>query len=194
MRWLRIGAMAGLAGAIIFSILWTAAVQQDGDWAFGENTLSELADTARPGRDLFNAGVIMAALLWIPFALAIMRCLPRGPFAKAGSVLFLTSAFALLAIGIFPIDTGAPHTVASWTFFVVAMVSLLLMAKPIGDSEVFGRIGMLPTVIAPVLSLTLLMLTSVPLAEAVAVICLMVWAAIISILIVVNYTLMVRRS
>jgi hypothetical membrane protein len=193
MRWRRVGAIAGLAGALLFALFWMAAVQADGSWLFGENTLSELARTTGGGRDLFNAGVIVAALLWIPFALALIRCLPKEPFSRAGGMLFLLSAFALLAIGLFPIDTGAPHTVASWTFFAASMISLLLMIGPIGRSEVFGRIGIVPTIIAPLLSLGLLVLTSIPFAEAVAVVSLIAWASVISMLMLTNYGLVTRR-
>lgn len=193
MRWRRVGALAGLAGASIFAILWTAAVQADGSWVFGEDTLSELGRMTGKGRDLFDAGVILASLLWVPFALALVRCLSKRTLSRIGGGLFLASAVALLAIGLQPIDAGTPHTIASWAFFVTAMVSLLLLIKPIGDSEVFGRLGMVPTIVAPLLSMGLLALTSVPLAEAVAVMSLMVWASILSALMLLNYRLVSRK-
>lgn len=175
-----------MAGAAVFAVLWVSAVSLDGSWTFGEDTLSELGRMGGGGRDLFNSGVIVSALIWIPFALALYRSLGISISTRFACALFLLAALALLCIGLFPIDSGTPHTIASWTFFIVAMCSLLVMSRSVRDSEVYGRVGFALTLIAPLLSLGLLALTSVPLAEAVAVVGLMVWASIMSSLMLLN--------
>lgn len=182
----RIGAWTGIAGAVAFGLLWTAAVIADGSWTFGEDTLSELGRMGGGGRDLFNSAVILASILWIPFALGLYSVLHRGWSARVGGALFLISAFSLLAIGLFPIDSGTPHTIASWSFFIGALVSLMILALPVMRTEIFGRAGLVPTLAAPLISLSFLALTSVPLAEAVAVMCLMGWALIMSALILLH--------
>lgn len=174
------GAWCGLAGVVAFAILWTAAVAADGSWEFGVDTLSELGRIGGGGRDIFNAGVILASLLWVPFAMMLIVALPKCPLSRVGGALFLVSAASLLAIGVFPIDSGTPHTVASWSFFVMSLVSLLVLAAPMARSERFGRPVASVTVAAPMVSMAFLAFTSVPLAEAVAVMCLMAWAATVS--------------
>jgi hypothetical membrane protein len=144
------------------------------------DTLSELGRTGGGGRDIFNAGVILASLLWVPFALMLIAVLPKCALSRLGGALFLLSAASLLAIGIFPIDAGIPHTVASWSFFIMSLASLLLLVVPMAKSEIFGRLATSATLAAPLVSMAFLAFTSVPLAEAVAVICLMAWAAIVS--------------
>jgi len=100
--------------------------------------------------------------------------------------MFLLSAFFLIAIGIFPITTGVPHTVASWSFFGLAIISLLIMIGPVLRSQVFGRTGMIATATVPIFSIALLVLTTVALAEAITVIMLMAWAIIMSIMMLIN--------
>jgi len=183
----RFGAAFGLIGAMTFAILWSLAVMEDGTWVFGVDTLSELGRTEGGGKDIFNAGVILSSLLWLPFAYVLTLAMPKTLIGRIGCAMFVISAFALLAIGLFPIDTGTPHTVASWSFFALALISLLIMVAPMLQSDVFGRMGAIPSLVASLLPLTLLLTTSVPLAEAIAVICLMVWASIVSLLLLFNW-------
>jgi hypothetical membrane protein len=185
----RLGASFGLIGAIAFAILWTLAVIEDGTWVFGEDTLSELGRIGGGGSDLFNAGVILSSLLWLPFAYSLLQATPRTLPGRIGSAMFMLSALALLAIGLFPIDSGTPHTVASWTFFALSLLSLLILVIPMLQSDVFGRIGAVTSLIASLLPLVLLLTTSVPLAEAIAVIGLMAWASIISLIMLFNWSI-----
>ena len=182
----RIGAWAGITGTMAFGLLWTAAVIADGSWAFGEDTLSELGRMDGGGRDIFNSAVILASILWMIFTLGLYSILQRRWSTRVGGALFFISAFSLLGIGIFPIDSGTPHTVASWSFFIGALVSLLILALPVSQTECFGRLGLVPTLVAPLISLSFLIWTTVPLAEAVAVMCLMAWAVIMSALILLH--------
>jgi hypothetical membrane protein len=185
----RLGATFGLIGAMAFAVLWTLAVIEDGSWVFGVDTLSELGRIDGGGRDLFNAGVILSSLLWLPFAYVLLLAIPRTWLGRVGAVMFLLSAFALLAIGLFPIDTGTPHTVASWTFFILSLSSLLVMVAPMRQSDVFGRLGAISSLIASLFPLALLLTTSVPLAEAMAVIALMIWASIVSLMMLLNWNI-----
>lgn len=182
------GAWSGLLGALAFALLWSWAVVADGSWQFGVDTLSELGRIGRGGRDIFNFGVILASLLWLPFALGLMKMLPSSWLSRIGGSLFLVSAAFLFAIGIFPIDSGTPHTVASWAFFITALVSLLMLATPLYHMEGLGVIPMIASITAPILSMAFLAFTSVPLAEAIAVICLMIWAVIVS-----SHIILLRR-
>ncbi len=180
MNIVRIGAIAGLAGALLFSTMWIAAVLADGHWVLGEETLSELGGD-RPGRLFFNAGVILEGVLGLLFAIGLWRALPRTLVASSGFIVLLLAGISLVGVGVFPITTGAYHTVASYAFFGLSLVAILLLLVPIWKSETFGPIPGAVTGAAVVISLLFLSFTSVPLAEAVAVICLLIWSLILAI-------------
>ncbi|MCQ5376222.1 MAG: DUF998 domain-containing protein, partial [Methanomassiliicoccales archaeon] len=146
----------------------------------GEQTLSELGGN-RPGRIFFNTGVILEALLSIVFVFGLRYTLSNDNLGKAGSVVFFLAAVSLLAVGIFPITTGVYHTVASYSFFGLSLIALIILIRPLQLSRVFGAIFSIVTIVAILISLGFLFLTNIPTAEAVAVICLLFWSSIISI-------------
>ncbi|MEM2943657.1 MAG: DUF998 domain-containing protein [Methanomassiliicoccales archaeon] len=177
---LRIGAFCGLIGALVFSIMWISAAYVDSNWVLGEQTLSELGGD-RPGRDLFNSGVIIEALLSILFVFALRISFENDKLGKLGTDVFFFAAISLLGVGIFPITTGIYHTIASYGFFGLALLALAILIKPLHKSAIFGRLYSMLTLIAITISLVFVFLTSIPLAEAVAVICLLVWSSAVSI-------------
>jgi hypothetical protein len=63
------------------------------------------------------------------------------------------------------------------------------MVAPMWQSDVFGRLGAISSLIASLLPLALLLTTSVPLAEAMAVIALMIWASIMSLMMLFNWNI-----
>jgi len=179
-RIIKAGALCGLIGAIIFALMWIVAATVDSNWVLGEQTLSELGGN-RPGRIFFNTGVILEALLSIVFVFGLRYTLSDDNLGKAGSVVFFLAAISLLAVGIFPITTGVYHTVASYSFFGLSLIALIIFIKPLQSSRVFGAIFSIVTIVAILISLGFLFLTNIPTAEAVAVICLLFWSSIISI-------------
>jgi hypothetical membrane protein len=175
---------------IIFAIFWSTAVAVDGHWVFGVNTLSDLG-ADRPGRLWFNSGVIIAGIMLAIYSFGLHHVLVKGQLASGGCLLLFFSSLALIGIGIFPETSGAIHLYLSWAFFVMAMIGLLVLAKPVFGSAAFGRIAKAMTVITPCGSIaTLLLVMSIPFAEAIAVILLMIWGAITSI----NILLSVRAG
>ncbi|MDH7509328.1 MAG: DUF998 domain-containing protein [Methanomassiliicoccales archaeon] len=176
---IRIGASCGLTGAIIFAIMWIIAAMVDTNWVLGEQTLSELGGD-RPGRIFFNNGVIIEALLSIVFVFGLSKALRNDSLGKAGSAVFFLAAISLLGVGIFPITTGIYHTVASYSFFGLSLIALIILIRPLRSSKVFGAIFSIMTVVAIIISLGFLFFTNIPTAEAVAVICLLFWSSVIS--------------
>ena len=95
--------------------------------------------------------------------------------------MFLSS-LALIGIGIFPETSGEIHLYFSWGFFILAMIGLLVLLGPAFNSAVFGRIARAMTLITPLGSIVILLLImSIPFAEAISVILLMIWGAVTSI-------------
>ncbi len=173
--------MAGLVGMILFAIFWSAAVAVDGHWVFGVNALSDLG-ADRPGRLWFNSGVIIAGIMLTIYSFGLHHVLAKGQLSSGGCLLMFFSSLALIGIGIFPETSGEIHLYLSWAFFILAMIGLLVLARPMLGSPAFSRIARAMTIIAPLGSIaTLLLIMSIPFAEAIAVILLMIWGAVTSI-------------
>jgi hypothetical membrane protein len=189
-RLIRITAIIGLLGAILFALLWTSAVIIDGNWVLGEETLSELGGD-RPGRLYFNTGVIAMGVMGLIFALGLYLILKVDILGRIGCSALFAGAVALIGVGIFPITSGEYHTFFSYTFFGLMLVALLLLALPIWRESRLGPVGGIVTLGALVASLSFLFTTSIPLTEAVAVMCLLIWTVTVSILIL---TLPMRRG
>ena len=173
--------LAGLVGMILFAIFWSAAVVVDDHWVFGVNTLSDLG-ADRPGRLWFNSGVIIAGILLAIYSFGLHHMLVKGQLSSGGCLLLFLSSLALIGIGIFPETSGVIHLYLSWAFFAIAMIGLLVLVRPVFRSPAFGRIAKAMTIITPLGSIaTLLLVMSVPFAEAIAVILLMIWGGVTSI-------------
>lgn len=177
----RLGAATGLIGSVGFATMWTVAAATDGHWQLGRMTLSELGDRSRAGALPFNSGAIITGLLALVFAIGLYRVLSTSTLGKAGSILVGISSIFLVGIGLFPIDTGEPHTVLSYGFFLTAAVSLAVLIAPLWKSHVFHPSGGMLT--AVLLAIPLISIAFLPVAgvEALAVGCLLLWMAFISI-------------
>lgn len=180
-RWVDTGALAGILGAVFFTIVWTAAVIVDGHWTFGEETLSALGGD-RPGAVIFNLGVITEGLLGLLFSIGFYR-LNDGLLHRAGSAVLVLSTVFLIAVGIFPVTTGALHDISSYAFFGLALLALLLLIFPLKNQRSFGVLGAGLTVVLVIISLSFLFTSPIPLTEAVAVICLLIWVSSMSLMI-----------
>ena len=173
--------LAGLAGMIVFAVFWSAAIAVDGHWVFGVNTLSDLG-ADRPGRLWFNSGVIIAGIMLTVYSFGLHHVLIKGQLSSGGCLLMFLSSLALIGIGIFPETSGEIHLYLSWAFFSMAMIGLLVLVLPAFNSAVFGRVARAMTVITPLGSIVILVLImSIPFAEAISVILLMIWGAVTSI-------------
>jgi hypothetical membrane protein len=145
------------------------------------NTLSDLG-ADRPGRLWFNSGVIIAGIMLTVYSFGLHHVLIKGQLSSGGCLLMFLSSLALIGIGIFPETSGEIHLYLSWAFFSMAMIGLLVLVLPAFNSAVFGRVARAMTVITPLGSIVILVLImSIPFAEAISVILLMIWGAVTSI-------------
>lgn len=185
-NWPLYGGIAGSLGTLAFAAFWSLAALMDGSWVFGVDALSDLGGDS-PGRCFFNTGAILSGLLLVVFCLGLARILIRGTLAMIGTRMLAASAIALMGIGVFPETSGEIHLYLSWTFFILAMVSLLLLVRPALRSEVFRRMGAAITLAVPFGSIiTLLATMRIPLAEGVSVILFMVWGLTMSLFVLLN--------
>ncbi|MFP4170782.1 MAG: DUF998 domain-containing protein [Methanomassiliicoccales archaeon] len=178
--WILLAAVFGVTGVLTFSYLWSLAVVADGNWILGEETLSELGGD-RAGRAAFNLGAMATGVLAFLFSTGFMAAQPSKWSYRAGPAIVLVGSVALFAVGLFPITTGSYHTVASYSFFGVMLLGLLALVGPLWKNPYFGKVGSLTTIVGVIIPLSFLVTTPLPLAEAVAVICLMAWMAVMSI-------------
>jgi hypothetical membrane protein len=173
--------LAGLVGMIVFAVFWSVAIAVDGHWVFGVNTLSDLG-ADRPGRLWFNSGVIVAGIMLAVYSFGLNHVLVKSQMSSGGCLLMFLSSLALICIGIFPETSGEIHLYFSWAFFILAMIGLLVLVGPAFRSVALGRISRAMTLIAPLGSVaTLVLIMSIPFAEAISVILLMIWGAVTSI-------------
>ena len=176
---IRLGALAGISVALVFSLMWTSAVVVDGNWRLGEETLSELGGD-RPGAIYFNSGVVFAGVASLVFWLGLRCTVSKTILSRMGTLALFASSVALIGVGVFPIDTGDPHTVASYLFFSLMLMAFLLLTIPFRDSPVFGKGYAIMSLAMAVVSLGVLLLISLELAEAVAVASMLLWVLILS--------------
>ncbi len=177
----RLGAMCGIIGSIAFAALWTGAVYLDGNWVLGEMTLSELGDRSRPGSPLFNGGAIFAGIMSLVFSVGLYRVLSASVLGRLGTAILGLASIFLIGVGVFPIDTGMPHTIVSVAFFTLGAIALALLVVPAWKSHVLHRGGGLVTLVLLLISLIGLATLALPAAEALSVGCLLLWTVLISI-------------
>ena len=74
---------------------------------------------------VFNIGLIIGGLCFIPFMYGLGKYI-EGPIAKIGMVLGIISAVACSLVGVFPMTILVPHYLAAMTFFLGAMITILV--------------------------------------------------------------------
>jgi len=167
-----IGSIIGVALPVFFGIMWTAAVVVNGHWVLGRDTLSELGGNV-PSRWVFNIAVIVAGLMGVDFSIGLAMMLARWRTGIAGGALLAVASIGLISVGLFPIDTGTSHTLATIFFFGFAALAAFVLLYPVGRWANARGIPFIVLVLAIILSIASVALTPLPFAEAVAVASLM---------------------
>jgi len=130
----------------------------------------------------FNSGVITEGFLCLFYGLGLLHAIRKGILQRAGIAILLIASFALIMVGVFPITTGFAHGIASYSFFGMSLLAILILVYPLWKEDRFGPNVGIVTLGSAIVSLAFLFATTVPLAEVVAVICLLIWSSLISIL------------
>lgn len=91
------------------------------------------------------------------------------------------ASLLLIGVGLFPIDTGTPHTLVSYSFFGTAALALVLLIGPFAKSYVFHPSMAMLTGLLLLVCLVGAAILPLPGLEALAVGCLLLWMFVISI-------------
>jgi hypothetical membrane protein len=94
--------------------------------------LSALGDRidSPSGSVFYNAGCILTGSVVFIFYIGLYRWYTKEAWRKVAlivtQIIGMTSAIALVMIGVFPGDTGTPHMLASAIFFLLNFIVLIL--------------------------------------------------------------------
>ena len=136
----RAGAGFGLLAILVWLVLYFIAAASLPGYDLRTNQVSDLGNPSSPGAWAFNAACILAGLLFLPFALAIPGAL-AGRTAKAGGGLLIGAEAFLVLVGVFPEESpNNLHVLVSGGFFILLLISALVLAYPLHESRDFGRL------------------------------------------------------
>ena len=100
---------------------------------------------------VFNAGLVAAGVLYLPFTLGLGAALGSW-WAAAGAVAGLVAAVAVACVGFFPMNDLPPHYTAAMTFFRSGLLTVLLFGiaiqRQLPDRRVVDRRANLAGVVA----------------------------------------------
>jgi hypothetical membrane protein len=108
------------------------------------------------GAYFYNLGCILTGVAIIPFLVGLTNWYSNNRASKGvlilGQILGICSAIALILIGVFSEDQGAPHLTASSTFFLLNFVVLILINIPLMLQrrfiKVIGVYGLMMTILS----------------------------------------------
>jgi len=171
-----IEATSGILAPLSFLVGYTLSWALSPWYLLGQHYLSDLG--VGEGAIAFNAGVILAGLFTIPFALGVAQSLKEYLLGRFGSVALMGAGLALMAVGLFPESYGRLHMIVSLLFFVLLFLTLFLLVKPMINSKVFCRSGG-PLSLALIVSLFLILpFGTGPLTETIVVFEAVIWSLV----------------
>lgn len=174
LRWWRFGVWSGLLAPVVFMVLYSIAAIGDPDYIFFRNYLSDLG--VGPMAPFFNAAVIIAGGLTIPFALLALRpTVGGGDMATLGVVLTMAAGVFLMLVGIFPDDTGNVHFGVTIAFFVSMMLALIAFSLVLHVTHALGRGMTKLTQVLAVIMIALFIAGFNPQTETVSVLVILAW-------------------
>jgi hypothetical membrane protein len=120
----------GILGAVIPLIAIFTAISMSPWFTWNYSWLSDLGYSTRASAPVLNAGLILGGILGALFAVGLWKNrVFRGDEGELGvSTLFLSSFF-LFFVGFLPSNFGMPHTLASFLFFMLSIITLIVLGK-----------------------------------------------------------------
>lgn len=177
--WRRAGSWCGLAGSVIFLVCWVAAIASTPGYRFGEQWVSDLG--VGGGAAYFNAGAIIAGLLTIPFAASLIMVLRSEHLLPVGCITLAGAGVALIGVGVFTENAGQMHWNVSVAFFLLVLVSLILLIFPFWKSTAMRPWGAPLTAVMVLIGCGLLAAYQAgPLTETAVVAMIIIWSVSIA--------------
>lgn len=174
----RTTAYVGILGAVLFTIMWLAAIYADGNWVLGAETLSDLGHPSRAGHPLFNAAAVIAGVLLGIFSLGMFYVHQNFLYARTSMAIAMAACISLVGVGVFPIHVDVYHTVVSFVFFGLMVIALSVWTIHDWTRGDDARPYAYFTAALLVISVLFMAFTEIGMAEAVAVILIMIWAVV----------------
>ena len=109
-------AFLGIGVAIYINRSW---------WRFTENALSDLGKLGLTHNWVFNASLVITAVLGVYYATGLLER-AENAIERAGLWIFIAGLAFLAMIGLFPEGT-APHYYVSWAFFLVSAAGMAVL-------------------------------------------------------------------
>jgi hypothetical membrane protein len=107
---MRVLALGGIAGPILFSIIAVVSAALRPDYSHISNFISELGANGTSRAALMNyAGFIPAGLMLVAFGIALAATLPRDNLRIVVSILVALFGAGIVADGIIACDPGCPQ-------------------------------------------------------------------------------------
>ncbi len=108
---MRIVALAGIAGPILFSMITIVSAALRPDYSHIGNFISELGADGTSHAALMNyAGFVPAGLMLAAFGISLSTTLPRDRFRVIASILVTLFGTGMAADGFISCDPGCPQT------------------------------------------------------------------------------------
>ena len=116
----------GSAGAVLSFALFTfAAILSKPEFVFLRNYLSELGREGTASL-FFNTGLVLSAVFIALFFAALAKNGEKNLLSLAAGFAGVICATCLAAVAAYPIQTGSPHHLATYAFFLSASLAILL--------------------------------------------------------------------
>jgi len=174
-----LGPAFGVIAVLCFVPLYLTAVSLDPNYVFFENYLSDLG--VGPGAWAFNSGLILAGASILLFSyLGLRMSMPKDPSSLLGEILLALSGLLLFNIGVFTEDYGDLHTVISYSFFLVLLAAIGVLAIAFRRTKTLGAVGVATSSVSFLVGAVLVGMGGNPFTETCAVLVALAWGSIVS--------------
>lgn len=146
---MRLSGVCGVVGPVLGVGLVLAATVISPSFRWERNALSDLGVAEPDAALLFNAGVVIAGVLFLLLTVGIAESM-RGTRARLGIPALVIGGLSLILVGIFTEAYGALHTAVSMGYFILVPLGVLVMGLA---SSAWGATARLLSIAAGILSL-----------------------------------------
>ena len=125
----KLGAIAGFTAPVLAFTCILVSIVSYPKFSWTGNALSDLGVVKGFTGPLFNFGLYTSGFLGLVFAVCgLYTYVPQRAVWKIGSLTFALASVALIAIGAFNESFSGTHFAVSVAFFVLAPISLFILA------------------------------------------------------------------